>query len=404
MSKNYYEILGIEKDASEEEIRRSYKKLAVKWHPDKNPSNIKEAEKKFKEISEAYQILSDSKKRELYDNYGEDGLKNEDEMNMRSSPDDIFKMFFGGRSPFSQNFDERNNKNIKKTDPKIINIPVTLKELYNGTKKKITIKIKNLCKKCDGYGGLNLKNCAECSGTGVKVINRMLGPGMMQRMQIVCNTCSGSKKICETICKSCDGNKVNIIEKDFVLVIEPGCIDNEQKVFKDQGDHLPNEECGDLIFIIKDKNNSYYKRIENDLIYYKEITLGDSIIGTQINIEYITGENISYFENNIIKYNSYSVISNKGMPIKDKQGQFGNLYVVYKIIYPNKTLSDNEKMILKRILPISDTNIFNDSNNCITQLNDNFSIEDIQEKYNNIKSNNRNHNYNNIHSIFSNFF
>jgi DnaJ-class molecular chaperone len=164
------------------------------------------------------------------------------------------------------------------------------------------------------------------------------------------------------------------------------------------------KKCGDLIFIIKDKNNSYYKRIENDLIYYKEITLGDSIIGTQINIEYITGENISYFENNIIKYNSYSVISNKGMPIKDKQGQFGNLYVVYKIIYPNKTLSDNEKMILKRILPISDTNIFNDSNNCITQLNDNFSIEDIQEKYNNIKSNNRNHNYNNIHSIFSNFF
>jgi len=402
MSKNYYDILGIAKNASEDEIRKSYKKLAIKWHPDKNPNNIQEAEKKFKEISEAYQVLSDPGKKEMYDNYGEEGLKNQDGPNMSSSPDDIFKMFFGGRSPFHQNFEGNSQRNVIKTDPKIVNIPITLKEFYNGTKKKITLKLKNICKKCDGYGGLNLKTCTECSGRGINIINRMVGPGMMQRIQAVCNTCAGSKKIADTICTLCNGNKININEKDFILIIEPGCIHDEEKKFKDQGDHLPNEECGDIIFILKDNNNTLFKRIGNDLIYYKTITLGDSITGLFLNIENINGENISFYENKIIKPNSYSIILNKGMPMKDKSGNFGNLYIVYKIDYPNKILTDNEKSILRRILPTSLDNNYKENNNN-TILNDNFSIQEIENKY--IK-NNRQHNFNNnnMHNIFSNFF
>jgi DnaJ-class molecular chaperone len=403
MSKNYYEILGISKNASEDEIKKSYKKLAIKWHPDKNPGNIQESEKKFKEISEAYQVLSDPSKKEIYDNYGEDGLKNQDGPNMNSSPDDIFKMFFGGRSPFHQNFEENSNRNVKKTDPKIVNIPVTLKEFYNGTKKKITIKLKDICKKCDGYGGLSLKTCTECSGRGIIIINRMIGPGMIQRIQTVCNTCSGSKKICENICPLCNGNKVSINEKDFILVIEPGCIHDDKKIFKDLGDHLPNEECGDVIFILKENNNNtLFKRIGNDLIYNKAITLGDSITGVCINIININGENILFNENNIIKPNSYSIILNKGMPIKDKNGFFGDLYIVYNIIYPNKILTNNEKSILKRILPVSSDNNYNENNNEKTILNDNFSQKDIENKY--AKNNNRNHNFDNMHNIFSNFF
>ena len=151
MSKNYYDILNISKDASEEEIKRSYKKLAVKWHPDKNPNNKEEAEKKFKEISEAYQILSDENKRKIYDMHGEEGVKQHEGFNSSNggegmhpfqSPDDIFKMFFGNRSPFNNHFEQNMNMNIrvKKSDPKIVNIPLTLKEFLNGSKKKITLK------------------------------------------------------------------------------------------------------------------------------------------------------------------------------------------------------------------------------------------------------------------------
>ena len=150
MSSKYYDILGINKNASDEEIRKSYKKLAVKWHPDKNPDNKEESEKKFKEISEAYQVLSDPQKKEIYDNYGEDGLKNDGNMggNQFNSPDDIFKMFFGGGgSQFGSNFEDNffqnvSNRHNKKTDPKIVNIPVTLKEFYLGSKKKVSLKSK----------------------------------------------------------------------------------------------------------------------------------------------------------------------------------------------------------------------------------------------------------------------
>lgn len=405
MSKNYYDILGIEKNASEDEIKKSYKKLAIKWHPDKNPNNISEAEKKFKEISEAYQVLSDKNKREIYDNYGEDGLKNGDGPNMNTSPDDIFRMFFGGRSPFQQGFDEQSHRNAKKTDPKIVNIPLTLKEFYNGTKKKISLKIKNICNNCEGYGGLNLKTCDECSGRGLNIINRVIGPGMIQRIQAICNKCAGKKKISDNICSLCNGNKITISEKDFILIIEPGCIHDDQKIFKDLGDHFPNEEPGDIIFLLKENNNSLFKRVGDDLIYNKNITLGDSITGTNINLEHINGEKINYNEFKIIKPGSYSIIPNQGMPVKDKSNTFGNLYVVYNIIYTNLVLSENDKNILRKILPISNDNFLNGTSNINSTLKENFSIEDIEKKYiKNSRNNGNNNNFNNIHNIFSNFF
>ena len=405
MSKNYYELLGISKNASEDDIKKSYRKLAVKWHPDKNPNNKEEAEKKFKEISEAYQVLSDPSKREIYDNYGEDGLKNDS--NMRSqqfnSPDEIFKMFFGSdRSPFSNNFEHNFfERGKKKTETKIINIPISLKEFYTGSKKKITLKIKSLCTTCEGFGGINLKICNNCNGSGIKIINRMIGPGMIQRLQTNCDTCNGSKKICSTVCSECNGNKIKINDKEFILVVEPGLENDDKICFQNLGDQFPNEDKGDVIFFLKEENNNLFKRIGNDLIYNYEITLGDSIIGTTVSFDNINGEKISFQEKNMIKNNSYTVIKNKGMPIKREQNKYGDLFVVYKIKYPNKVLSENEKNILMTILPVTEIkNIYNGTTLEKTNLNDNFSIDDIKRKY----MNHNNSNNPNIHNIFERFF
>lgn len=382
MSKDYYEILGIERNASEEEIKKSYRKLAVKWHPDKNPTNKEESEKKFKEISEAYTILSDTEKRNIYDKYGEKGVQQHEGGGGGHSPEDIFSMFFGGRQPFGGG-EEMYEEQMKKTDPKIVEIPTNLKEMYTGSKKKITLKLKKLCNECNGEGGKNMKNCDECKGKGIIIINRMIGPGMIQRMQSVCNKCNGFKKIAELKCNVCNGNKIIINEQPFVLEIEPGIYNGEQKIFKESGDQLPNEIKGDIIFVIKETNNTLFKRSGDNLILNHTIKLCDSIIGTNISINHITGEKIVYKEENMIKENAYTIIKNKGMPIPNKTGIYGNLYVVYSIEYPDKKLNHTEKELLKRILPSSNLSETNIENNLDTKLYDNFKGLKIENEKNN---------------------
>jgi DnaJ-class molecular chaperone len=403
MSKNYYDILEVNKDAKEDEIKKSYKKLAVKWHPDKNMDNKEESERRFKEISEAYQVLSDPEKRQIYDNYGEEGLKDNGmgQNNPFNSPNDIFQMFFGGgRSPFESNAFFNNRETQKKTDAKVINVPITLKEYYHGSKKRITLKLKNLCKKCDGNGGLNLKTCNNCGGHGIKIMDRMIGPGMMQRIQTTCNVCNGSKKIAETKCNICNGDKIKVEEKQFLLVIEPGSENNEKKVFENSGDQLPNELIGDVIFILKEEDNSLFKRIGDDLIYKYNITLGDSIIGPTISFKHLNDENIFFKEPNIIKENSYSLVKNKGMPKKNMENSFGDLYVLYYIVYPSKILSNSEKDIIKTILPV--TNIDNDNEtNTKSKLCENFSLDNIHNK--NTRNNHHQNHQHNVHNIFRGF-
>lgn len=392
MSKNYYDILEIDKNANESEIKKAYKKMAVKWHPDKNPDNKEESEQKFKEISEAYHVLSDPEKKDIYDKYGEEGLKNNGGFNGEqfSSADDIFKMFFGRNSPFDDNvFFEK--KNTKKSDPKIVSIPYTLKESYNGAKKKVTLKIKKVCKECNGLGGINPKNCEGCNGSGIKIINRQVGPGMIQRIQSVCNKCSGNKKIVENICKNCNGNKIQLEDKQFVLSLDIGVENEDKKIYENSGDHLPGETVGDVIFVMKEEKHNLFTRIGNDLIYNHVITLGDSIIGGTISFNNINDEKITFREDNIIKHNSYSIIKNKGMPYSKSPNTFGDLYIKYDILYPNKNLSQSDKEIIKKILPT--TNINNSTDKlCISKLYNNFSIDDIEKK--NYKKQHTQHNFN----------
>jgi DnaJ-class molecular chaperone len=417
MPQNYYDVLGISKDASEDEVKKSYRKLAVKWHPDKNPDNKEEAEARFKEISEAYQVLSDEKKRQIYDTYGEEGLRGDGGMGGGeghgfNSPEDIFKMFFGGgRSPFGMDGfgggdifgHQQQQTRIKKTDPKVVNIPISLKEIYNGSKKKITLKIKCLCNKCSGYGGLNMKTCTGCNGNGITIINRMIGPGMIQRIQAVCTVCNGSKKTTENKCNDCNGNGSILNEKQFLLIIEPGSENEDKKLYQKQGDEILNEEKGDVVFILKEEidKKSDFTRVGNDLIYTYSIKLGDSIIGTDIVFNDLNGNKILYQEDCLIKENSYNILRGKGMPFKSNNNKFGDLYVVYNIEYPKKILNDFEKDIIKKILPTSDKMI---DSEYVTAglLTNNFSLDNLIRK--NEKPSNNQRERNNIHHMFSNFF
>lgn len=368
---NPYEVLEIGRDASDGEIKKSYKKLALEWHPDKNPHRREEAEKKFKEISEAYQILTDPEKKRNFDTYGNvDGPENPF-MNREGgggfhggnfmNPNDIFRMFFGGgggdgpmQFPFGGGMPMRSQQQQqnRKAPSKIDHLEFPLATLYHGAKKKITTSISLKCNACEGKGGEDVQNCTGCNGTGVSVQQRMIGPGMIQRIQTQCHTCQGKCKIVKHICKVCNGEKVVNGYKSYVIDIPPGIQDNEKIVWQGVGNEMDGMETGDVIFVIREKKDPKFHRDGKDLHYSVEILFGDSLLGYTVEIEHISGEKIRYFESGMIEPNSIRKIRNKGMPIVQHPNQFGDLYVHYKINYGGiQKIKEEDREVIRRIFP-----------------------------------------------------
>ena len=198
----FYDILGVSPTASEAELKKAYRKLALKYHPDKNP----DAGDKFKEISQAYEVLSDSKKRAIYDEGGEQAIK--EGMGRGgggfSSPMDMFNMFFGGGMAGGHG-SQRSNK----SRPIVHKLGVTLEELFNGKTRKLAVTRDIQCVDCDGKGGSNVLKCDVCRGSGMKVTMKQLGPGMIQQIQSPCGECgaSGEKVDPAKRCKACSVKK-----------------------------------------------------------------------------------------------------------------------------------------------------------------------------------------------------
>jgi molecular chaperone DnaJ len=184
--KDYYEVLGVDRNASDDDIKKAYRKLAKEYHPDKNPDN-KEAEEKFKEISEAYEHLSDSDKKAKYDRFGHGGN------NSNGNP---FADFFRRRQKV-----DRVGQNMT------LNVKLTLEEIHTGVKKTYKYKRHVHCNTCDGHGGTNVKTCTTCDGTGIQVIVMSTPVGYIHQ-QTTCETCNGNGETYEDICVSCSGSGV----------------------------------------------------------------------------------------------------------------------------------------------------------------------------------------------------
>jgi DnaJ-class molecular chaperone len=237
---------------------------------------------------------------------------------------------------------------------------------------------------------------------GIKVMNRVLGPGMIQRIQTTCPKCNGSKKFVDNICKKCIGQKIISENREFILNIEPGSYNDDSKIFENGGDQLPNEEAGNVIFVFKEENNKLFKRIKDDLVYFYNITLGDSLTGLVVNFKHLNGEDIIFKEDRLIKQNSYNIIKNKGMPRKNNT--YGDLYIVYNIIYPNKSLTNNEKEIIKRIFVTSETDKNIDQNYLESyNLNNDFLLDELEKKNGKNTKNNNKHG-GDIPNIFQHYF
>ncbi|MEJ2270906.1 MAG: molecular chaperone DnaJ [Candidatus Bathyarchaeota archaeon] len=291
---DYYDALGIKKDASQQEIKRAFRKLAFKYHPDR--SKLPNAEEKFKEASEAYAILSDPKKRAKYDAQGLDGINRqytqEDIYNRQNFQDifsefgfngnDLFNRIFGGGFTFRQGQPEvRRGRNID------AQMEITLEQAAFGTKLEVNLPRLKKCSKCGGSGvepGSNMITCPKCKGTG-RTFLRIQPNSDFGQVITTCDKCNGRGKVAQKKCKTCRGNGLEEKSSRLQVKVPAGIDDGDRLVLRGQGEDGPyNGQPGDFFVTIRVKPHPYLKRKGLDLIYEANINFAQAILGDEIEI------------------------------------------------------------------------------------------------------------------------
>lgn len=344
--KDYYKILGItdeEKKLKGEEfnkvVSKRYKKLAVKWHPDRNQDNKEEAEEKFKEINEAKSILSDEKKREEYDNphssfqgFSSGGFSGFGDM------DDMFSEFFGGR--------QRQQPQVKGSS-KRITISLTLKEMYEGVKKKIKYDRYEPCDHCHGSGMTKnsvKRTCKTCGGSGF-----VFSQASFINIRQVCPTCGGKGSYIENPCPHCHGMGVAEKSHELELNIGKGVMDGMTLVYQNEGNYPPQMQGvnGDLMVVIREKEGEKYERKGDDLYFKINVPVIDAILGCNATIKTINDKTLTakipqgVSDGYLMRFKGY------GMP-QYGTNTYGNMYGVVNVQMP-KNLTEEEKETLKKL-------------------------------------------------------
>jgi molecular chaperone DnaJ len=342
--KNYYDILGVSKTASQDEIKKAYRKIAIKYHPDKNQGN-KEAEEKFKEASEAYSVLGDAEKRKEYDNpmstsNFESGFKYGDFNFRNMNVDEILNSFFNRGTKNTGNISHRGAS-------KKIRLHVTLEEMYNGASKTLKFIRKDKCDECGGSGSKNpskKQKCPVCGGTG-KMFN---ASGFFQTIS-TCSHCNGSGYVFSEPCKKCGGNGIVEQEKSITIDIPKGAFQGMQLTAHKYGDapYRMKGEYGDLVIEILEKPNDKFKREGNDLITEIEVPVIDAILGCNINVLTIDGKKLSAKIPSGTNDGYMLRFKGCGMPIYGSNS-YGNMIGVIKLKMPKK-LNNKEMELLDQL-------------------------------------------------------
>ncbi|KAI8637243.1 DnaJ C terminal domain-containing protein [Parasitella parasitica] len=329
----------------------------MKYHPDKNPD---EGER-FKEISHAYEILSDPESRASYDRFGEDGPGG-GAGGYGMSADDLFANLFGGGGggmgfDFGGDDFHRHGMPRRPRRGKSTNSPlnVTLEDLYLGKKTKLALQKSVICSNCEGKGGKTgaTKKCGACKGRGFQVVMRQVGMGMIQQMQVPCAECDHTGEIAKDRCKKCKGKKVTGQKKYLEVFIEKGMQDGQKIVMKGEGDQEPGVEPGDIILVLGQKEHGTFTREGNDLLCHVKISLIEALCGfDKAIVTHLDGRGIQVKQpaGHVIKPGMVKRIPNEGMPTYKRPDARGDLYIVFDVEFPPDNFTvDYSK--LESILP-----------------------------------------------------
>ncbi len=357
--KDYYEILGVSRDATQDEIKKAFRKLAQKYHPDKPGGD----EKKFKEISEAYSVLSDEKKRKQYDMFGSagagaDGFGGFDFSGFQNGGfdfsqfgfgsqggqvefdlGDIFSEFFGAATGGTQQNSTRKGADIK------VDLEISLKEASFGAEKEISLQKYNTCKQCSGFGGEELQDCKDCSGTGFKIETKRSIFGAIQ-VEKACPSCSATGKITKNKCKACAGAGIIKEETKIKVTITPLSSSGDIIKLEGQGEAIKAGTPGDLYIELHVAQDPIWRREGLNLITEINIKLTEAILGAEKEIETLDGKTLSVKIPSLVKHKDILRIKGKGL--SDKYYGSGDILVQVKIDLPKK-LNKKQKALFEEL-------------------------------------------------------
>ncbi|KAG6373423.1 hypothetical protein JVT61DRAFT_6572 [Boletus reticuloceps] len=361
-----YDLLSVPSNASENDIKKAYRKKAKEHHPDKNP-NDPGAAQKFQEMAAAYEILSDPNSREIYDEEGMDGFTGPGGRSggMPSDATDIFAQFFGGGATF---FDFAGGPGPSRRKGEDTEIPyqVTLEDLYNGKSVKISMEKEVICGTCNGTGArgnAKPKECTLCEGKGWTLTQTHIAPSRFGMMRVKCSECNGEgSKIREKDrCKKCKGEKTVKEKTRQEIFIEKGMPDGHRIVLAGAGDQQPNIPPGDVIFRLKASQHNSFERSGCDLLANVKITLSEALLGfSRILITQLDGRGVSVSSppGKIITPGQTIKLRGEGMPTFKNPDQRGDLYLVLDIEMPNtEWLRRVDRAALEKLLPPKKANI-----------------------------------------------
>ncbi|MCC6550046.1 MAG: molecular chaperone DnaJ [Ignavibacteriaceae bacterium] len=357
--RDYYEILGIGRDASKDDIKKAYRKLAMQFHPDRNPDD-KGAEEKFKEATEAYEVLSDDEKRARYNQFGHAGIKGGQDFHGFSNMNDIFSRFsdiFGSSSIFDEFFGQgggpqrqgrRRGQGVPGSDLRVT-LKLTLEEIATGVTKKIKMKKHVRCTKCSGKGsdgGSSAKTCPACNGQGeVRQVSRSV---FGQFVNITtCANCNGEGTVIDKPCVACKGDGRVLSEETLTIEVPAGVSNDSYMTMRGQGNTgIRGGHAGDVIVVFQEIKHEHFERDGDDVIYNLLLSFPDLVLGTEVEVPTLKGK-VKLIIDPGSQPGKFLRMKDKGIPHVNRGGT-GDQLVRLNVVVPKK-VNSREKELLQEL-------------------------------------------------------